>query len=1412
MERIKEAQPSKTFDRLNLPHSPLEGREGTGDTGLTDAGLTNAPSVHPLIPEKTQDILQTVLRRYRMWAFPLRKDAPALKFAKSCALYCKEALLNIARFSFIPSLFYGTRRFFSSLSFKNLSIGLLIPLALFSSLYINTDNSYSAPVLPAGGSFVYGTGGISSASGLMTITQSTPKAVINWQGFSIGANGEVFINNANGATLNRVVGPNISSIAGLLKSTGSVFLINPAGIVITPTGSVITGGSFLASALNISDSNFINSNYSFSGSGSVTNEGTIDSQGKVILVGQFVNNSGSITSQSSASLVSGSLVLIAPSGIMVSPSKGSVTNTGAIKAASAYLTSAGGNVYALSGNTGGIIEATGSKTVNGQIWLTAPQGTVSVNSKLQSDGSITIFGNNTLVGPSSLVSVSGNGTIDVGLDTTKSLNTDISSGASFSTGDNGLLDTSGENLSIGNINVYVPNGQWLLDPTDFTVDNSNNAAIDTALSSGSVTITTTASSASATSPITNGTSNTGTTGSIDIDAPLSWGSANALTLLAYDSINVDARITISGGGGLVLKYNNGNLPTPGTLNFPLTPTGFTTGSVQFTGTSSSGNPTGSLLIQGTPYTLVNANNIENITTGDYALATNINLPSSSFTPIDEAVAFTGTFNGLGNTVSNLDIGSSTSASTDTFAGLFGDVGPGGTVENVGVTNIKIYDSGNYVGGLVGANGGGTVLDSYATGSVSGSGDIGGLVGYNGGGVSDSYATGSVSGTGSSSSVGGLVGYNYSSSTVSNSYATGSVSGSGDIGGLVGSNYYSSTVSNSYATGSVSGSGDIGGLVGDNASSSTVSDSYATGSVSGTSGDIGGLVGSNGLMTNSSSGIVSSSYATGSVSGSGDIGGLVGVNYGSISAVKDSYATGSVSGSTGSDIGGLVGLNFSNSTVSNSYWDTASSGTSTGIGGGNATGATGLSSSSATGTSTMFQYTNFSGFNIYDPDTGTGSYTNNSGNSAWIQYNGYSFPLLRVFMHTLTVTANNASSQYNGSAYTTAPSGVTYSPSNYTASDVSGTLSYWDDATNSAPVNAGMYGLSGLYSTNQNGYIMIYNGTLTINKAPLTVTANNETITYNGQAFSGGNGVTYSSFAGGQTSSVLSGTLSYSGSSQAKSDVGTYTITPGGLTDANYNITYNNGTLTISPADLTVNANNDTITYNGLKFSRDNNGITATGLQVGDAVSTLGTPTYSGTSQGAANAGTYTITITPGSLTDTNYNITYNNTVGALTINQAPLSVTANNDTITYNGQPFSGGNGISTSGLQGTDSVSTLGTPAYSGSSQGAVNAGTYTIIPSGLTDANYAITYVNGALIIKQATFPDIFQAIYNQTGYSGDAAIVYESLSSYYASVGTTGGISQLLPYTGSPVIINDTYRKIRFFSITKEKKGRRLIKLFY
>lgn len=119
-----------------------------------------------------------------------------------------------------------------------------------------------------------------------------------------------------------------------------------------------------------------------------------------------------------------------------------------------------------------------------------------------------------------------------------------------------------------------------------------------------------------------------------------------------------------------------------------------------------------------------------------------------------------------------------------------------------------------VGGLVGRSSRATVDHCYSTVSVSASDyHVGGLVGSNLGAsgwndvrVRNCYSTGSVNAGGSA--VGGLVGTNESYATVSNSYSTGSVSGNGDVGGLVG--YNSSTVSNCFWDTLTSGTNSIGG--------------------------------------------------------------------------------------------------------------------------------------------------------------------------------------------------------------------------------------------------------------------------------------------------------------------------------------------------------------------------------------------------------------------------------------------------------------------------------------------------------------------------------------------------------------------------------------------------------------------------
>jgi len=257
-------------------------------------------------------------------------------------------------------------------------------------------------------------------------------------------------------------------------------------------------------------------------------------------------------------------------------------------------------------------------------------------------------------------------------------------------------------------------------------------------------------------------------------------------------------------------------------------------------------------------------------------------------------AFTGTFDGDGKTISGLYINrtssSSGAANYGQYVGLFGYTS-GATVKNVGLVSVNI--SGYYlVAGIVGQTYGTSISNSYVTGSVSGVNNyVGGLVGEScySSSVTTSYSNANISGA---SYVGGLVGDNYASSTISNSYARGTVTGTAGIGGLVGQSAFS--ITNSYATGNVTGtSSNVGGLVGYNLSS-TITNSYATGNVSGE--QAGGLVG-----LNYQSATVQNCYAKGNVSGTGFLGGLVGSNYyssvilNSYSTGSVSSSTGSYSG-------------------------------------------------------------------------------------------------------------------------------------------------------------------------------------------------------------------------------------------------------------------------------------------------------------------------------------------------------------------------------------------------------------------------------------------------------------------------------------------------------------------------------------
>src|SRR5580698_2328407 len=115
---------------------------------------------------------------------------------------------------------------------------LLSASALASVLSVATVSA-SAGALPQNGHFVAGKGEIGKAGQSLTVKQSSTTGIINWNSFSIGSKNSVTFDNGSGATLNRVTGGNLSRLAGQLHATGSLYLMNSAGMVVAGSGHVV---------------------------------------------------------------------------------------------------------------------------------------------------------------------------------------------------------------------------------------------------------------------------------------------------------------------------------------------------------------------------------------------------------------------------------------------------------------------------------------------------------------------------------------------------------------------------------------------------------------------------------------------------------------------------------------------------------------------------------------------------------------------------------------------------------------------------------------------------------------------------------------------------------------------------------------------------------------------------------------------------------------------------------------------------------------------------------------------------------------------------------------------------------------------------------------------------------------------
>lgn len=195
---------------------------------------------------------------------------------------------------------------------KSKSVASAVLVAALGAMGVSSALAQSA--LPTGGNVVAGSGTIEASGNTMTINQSSGRMAIDWQSFSVGAGNTVQFNqpSASAVALNRVIGSDVSVIQGSIRANGQVFLVNPNGVLFTPTAQVNTAG-IVASTLNLSNADFMAGNYKFSGASSnaVINQGNIKvvGGGSAALLAAKVVNTGSIEAHKGSVLLGADLSL-----------------------------------------------------------------------------------------------------------------------------------------------------------------------------------------------------------------------------------------------------------------------------------------------------------------------------------------------------------------------------------------------------------------------------------------------------------------------------------------------------------------------------------------------------------------------------------------------------------------------------------------------------------------------------------------------------------------------------------------------------------------------------------------------------------------------------------------------------------------------------------------------------------------------------------------------------------------------------------------------------------------------------------------------------------------------------------------------------------------------------------------------
>jgi len=346
--------------------------------------------------------------------------------------------------------------------------------------------------------------------------------------------------------------------------------------------------------------------------------------------------------------------------------------------------------------------------------------------------------------------------------------------------------------------------------------------------------------------------------------------------------------------------------------------------------------------------------------------------------------------------------------------------------------------------------------------------------------------------------------------------------------------------------------------------------------------------------------------------------------------------------------------------------------------------------------------------------------------------GYAGGSVTINQAPLTITASSASMTYGGTV-----AGIIPSYSGFVNGDGPGSLSTaptcTTTATSSSPASPPAYTSSCSGASDANYTISYGTGSVTIRKAPLSVTASSGSMAYGGAVPA--IAPSYSGFVNGDGPGSLSTAPTCTTTATSSSPVSgsPYLSSCAGAVDANYSFSYPTGSVTVGPVPLTITASSPTTPYGSAAtiapgYSGFVNGDTGSSLRTKPVCTT--TATKSSPVSGSPYASSCSGAVDP------NYVIAY--VTGSVTVNPAPLTITASSGTMTYGSTPpavtasYAGfANGDSAASLSPPPTCSTLA------ASTSPVSPPTYASSCNGAADPNYSFSYDEGAVTVNPAPIP---------------------------------------------------------------------------